>query len=483
MADFEQDPTGQPDERVRLVFGNEETHIFESYSVKTAILQQPSAFNIVVGNSQSVSLILASLPNNTKFQLQIGDVPQFTGYTDGRSGQSGSSGSTASIKGRDVLGLLFSAKVKAERSFVDVTYADLVLAAMEAVGIEGDLIADNRANREVRGGKGVTTAGGGGGGGSGSGGTPTSVKNVTVHSILAAGAKGTTAGIRSLTDVILNESAKAAAKTATLAPSNSDKRLAPGARGAAQGVSAGAGAGAGGGTAEKRHTVIAKLGESWLEFLHRHLEKIGLFLWSDAFGNIILATPDKDQTPKHLFKRTRAGDRTAVNVTDAKFNDDATNRYSRVTVYSRHRGGAKGKGKIIGSWSDPEMLVLGIDREDVVNDANVFDEAQAEKYAKHRLAKLNRAAWRLTYTIAGHTAPGPNGEGRTVVIPDTIAHVEDEEFGINADLYIESVEYHSPPRTTVITMMRPQDVIFEPDPTVVEVVATAKKGRSRRKRK
>lgn len=481
MADFEQDPTGQPDERVRLVFGNEETHIFESYSVKTAILQQPSAFTIVVGNSQSVSLILASLPNNTKFQLQVGDVPQFTGYTDGRSGQSGSSGSTASVKGRDVLGLLFSAKVKAERSFVDVTYADLVLAAMEAVGIEGDLIADNRANREVRGGKGVTTTGGGGGAAP-SGGGGSSPRNVTVHSILAAGAEGTNAGVRSLTDIILSESAKAAAKTATLAPANSDKRLAPGAKGAALGVSAAGGEG-GGSPAAKRHTVIAKLGERWLEFLRRHLEKIGLFLWSDAFGNIVLATPDKDQTPKHLFKRTRAGDRTAVNVTDAKFTDDATNRYSRVTVYSRHRGAGKGKGKIIGSWADPEMVALGIDREEVVNDANVFDEAQAEKYAKHKLAELNRAAWRLTYTISGHTAPGPNGEGRTVVIPDTIAHVEDEEFGISADLYIESVEYHSPPRSTVITMMRPQDVVFEPDPTVVEVVATAKKGRSRRKRK
>ena len=399
MADFATMPDGSLDDRVRVVFGGTETHIFESYTVKMSVLQQPAAFSVRLGDSGTAKGIMEAVPPNTPFQLLIGATPQFTGYTDGYSATD-SSGTSVTVMGRDVLARLHDAFVDKERSFVDISHAEVVTEALNDVGLTDALLFyTNADNQDIRAGVDVFT---------------TEVKQS--------------------------------------------------------------------GGAILRHTVHAKLGERWLDFLTRHLEKVGLFIWADANGNIVLAAPNKDQKPLYRFERKRGQLRNQVNVISAELKNDTTKRASEVVVYARAGGRRSGRGKLHGTFVDTEMAALGFKRRVTYRDVNVMDEKQAEKYARHKIAEMNRAGWSLTYTLQGHTAPAKKG-GRAVIVPDTMAEVEDDELGLSGTYYVEAVEHRAPPTTTVVTLMRPQDLVWEPDPTIVEQVIKANAGRKRRKRR
>src|SRR5205085_11168261 len=105
---------------------------------------------------------------------------------------------------------------------------------------------------------------------------------------------------------------------------------------------------------------------------------------------------------------------------------------------------------------------LGIQRLHVFRDANVTTQDQARFYSRRKIAEARRAGWSLQYTFAGHTSAARGG-GRAVITPDLVATVTDEDFGIDEDLYIESVEYSSPPQRTTVTMMRLEDLVFGED--------------------
>lgn len=442
MADFGVKPDGSVDDRVRVVFGGTETRIFENYTVKVAVLQQPAAFNVRLGDAGTAKGILAEVPPNTPFQLKIGDVPQFTGFTDGHAASDGN-GTSVTVNGRDVLAKLHDADIDKERSFVEVTYADIVTAALDDVGLHDSLLFySNDASQIIRAGSDVVTKGIKGG---------------------AAAKQGTKSDF-----VDFSAGLALAAKNGSITALAAAALAASPTGGASTGV---------------KHTVHAKLGERWLEFLHRHLEKAGLFLWADANGNIVLSSPNKEQKPSYVFVRQRGQLRNAVNVTGASLRNDTTRRVSECVVYARCGGRKSGRGKLHGSFVDEEMVAYGIQRRRTLRDVNVFDEQQAVKYARHKVAEMNRASWNLTYTVSGHTAPTGVPGQRAVIVPDTIATVIDDELGLSGNYYIEAVEYRAPPTTTTITMMRLQDLVWEKDPTIVEQVERANKGRKGRRRK
>lgn len=211
-----------------------------------------------------------------------------------------------------------------------------------------------------------------------------------------------------------------------------------------------------------KHIVHAQLGESWLDFVRRHIAKAGLFLWADFNGDLVLGTPNPNQKATFYWTRERGRFPSEVSVTDAVFRNDTTRRFSEVVIYARAGGRKSGRRHMHSGFTDTEMHDLGIERQRVYRDANVFTIAQAEAYARRKIAEVNRASWSLTYTFYGHTAPTKNG-GRAVIRPDLIAHVKDDEYGIDENLYIESVEYKSPPRQTIVTMMRIKDLVFGAD--------------------
>lgn len=216
------------------------------------------------------------------------------------------------------------------------------------------------------------------------------------------------------------------------------------------------------GGAVVKHVVRAKLGESWLDFIRRHIAKAGLFVWTDTDGNVILSAPNPNQTPFFHWVRERGTLNGRVNVFDAQFVNDTTHRFSEVVIYARGGGRHSGRGKLHGGHVDQEMVDLGIDRLKVYRDTNVTSPKEAEFYARRKIAEINRASFHLSYTFAGHIAPTKNG-GRAVITPDCVAQIKDDEFGIDEPMYIETVEYKSPPQTTTVTLMRIKDLIFGAD--------------------
>lgn len=392
MASFGGASQGGVDDGVRVQFFSkvekfQRPRFFEDYAVRVSVLQQPAAFAVRLSARDGSAELLKAIPNNTKVQLYVGLLPQFTGYTDAQAGN-GSNGSTSvTIKGRDTLGKLFSNDVSAEQSFTNITYQRLVEAAIGKVGLDAKVIIDSAKNKEIR--------------------TGFRVREVKVPIVSS--------------EVVRTD-----------------------------------------GGAVVKHVVRAKLGESWLEFVRRHLAKRGLFVWCDFEGNIVLSSPNPDQSPLFMWVRERGTLNGRVNVFDAQFTNDTTHRFSEVVIYARCGGRHSGRGKLHGGFVDQEMVDLGIDHLKVYRDVNVTSPKEAEFYARRKIAEVNRASYHLSYTFSGHTAPALYG-GRAVITPDTIAHIRDQEFGIDEPMYIESVEYKSPPQTTTVTLMRLKDLVFGED--------------------
>ncbi len=210
----------------------------------------------------------------------------------------------------------------------------------------------------------------------------------------------------------------------------------------------------------------AKVGERRYHFLTRVLATAGFFLWCAGDGSFILSEPNANQRPVSQIVRKRGSTRNLVSVTHARHVNDTAHRYSEAIVYARGGGRSFNRQKAKGAFEDSEMLGWGItQRPFVVRDGNVTNIEQAEFYARRQLADGRRSGWALEYTVTGHTTTALSG-GRAVWTPDTVVSVDDDEFGIRADLWLESVAFQraeSGGTTTRLRLMRPEDLIFGGD--------------------
>jgi prophage tail gpP-like protein len=253
---------GAPEERVRLRLGSREIVIAESYEVRQSILTQPSAFSLRLGWGGTARELIARCPPKTPFELLIGDALRASGETDGFEADQSAGATQITIRGRDMLAALHDAFVRADRSFSESTYRDLVQHALREVGLEErQLFASNAANRAL----------------------------MTGIPILAA------PGV----DEIVED---------------------PTTRGTVL------------------HSVQAKLGERWYQFLRRHLDRAGLFLWARADGHFTLARPSANQKAPYRILRRRGRTRSEINVLNAKLKNETTHRYSEIVVYARGGG-------------------------------------------------------------------------------------------------------------------------------------------------
>lgn len=211
-----------------------------------------------------------------------------------------------------------------------------------------------------------------------------------------------------------------------------------------------------------RNVVTAKMGESWTTFLERHFGRLGLFSWCDANGNFVLSRPNGDQSPTFHFYRKKGQLKSIANVKSFRFTNDTTLRLASVDIFARNLGRKFGHNHTNGEWEDPEMVALGYDwKRKVYRDTQVTTEEEAKYFARKKIAEANRAGWKLEYVISGHSAPLIDDiDKRGIVVPDTVARVDDDDLNIHENLYIESVEYRAPPKETSIIMMRPADLIF-----------------------
>lgn len=214
-------------------------------------------------------------------------------------------------------------------------------------------------------------------------------------------------------------------------------------------------------TAPSAKQLRTRIGERWYEFLKRELDRAGLFLWTAADGSYVLSAPNANQPPIYKIIRQRGQTRNAVNVEVARYRNATEGRYSHAIVYGKGGGKKAGRTKYKGEFDDPEMIAWGFNRPLVLRDVNVSNSAQAEFYARRKLAETRRAGWNLTYSAAGHTIPSLLTGERAVWAVDTVVSVVDEELGLSGDYYVEQVVFRrNPATTTEITLMRPDDLLF-----------------------
>lgn len=388
---FISDLIGSTEDSVRLVLGEDQVLVAESWDTSESVFSQPGTWSITLGWGKVITDFLTRYPKRTPFNLYVGNALQFSGRTDGNFvSQAIGGGTTLTIRGRDALAPLQDSFVEAAESFSDETYSGLVKRALKRAGLNPDLLrTSNLANRKVKAGVPVKEL----------------APAPTVDEILAT-PTGTTAGVF--------------------------------------------------------HSVLqAKVNETWHEFVRRHIDRAGLFLWAAADGTFVLSAPNVKQEPTYKLVRRR-GENLGGNVLAMEFADDATHRHARVIIYGHGGGKAAGRAKAKGAWIDEEMVALQYTQAKVYHDTHVQNPQQADFFARRRIAEERRAGWRLTYTIAGHTLPSlVEGGDRAVIIPDTLVYVDDEELGLQDSFYIEGVRRtRGPQTTTTITLQRREDVLF-----------------------
>ena len=217
------------------------------------------------------------------------------------------------------------------------------------------------------------------------------------------------------------------------------------------------------------HPPTIKAGEDRYRFLKQHLDRVGLFLFGGANGELVLGAPDRDQPALYQVVNRRDGDANVPGtVTDWDFDEDTTNRCSKCVVYGRGGGKGAGRTKAHKSITDDEMSGFGFFYRTLVKiDQRVSSIDEGEFYARQAISESRRGGWALEYVVAGHTTqPKSGGSKRIVWARDTVVHVIDEELGLNEEMYVESVTLRGDESKTEtsLRLMRKEDLRFLDDP-------------------
>lgn len=385
--------------------------IAESYEVKISILQQPSAFALRMGSNKTAADLLSIASPGSTFELSVitGGTPRVvqSGIIDS-CGVPSAGFTQVEVKGRDYLSVLFDSFVDEEQDFPQDNFLKLTRKVLDLVGL-------------------------------------TEARGHRLHSINDTNRKLLTGvNVQTRNSVELAEELH----TGSLA-----------------------------GTGDLVYkTMKAKLGTRYYDFLQQQYKLAGLFLWASPDKTFVLARPRADQDASYNLYRGRPGNSAqATNILDCRFHNDTSMRHTSVTVYGRSGGGKNGAVICQGVFPDDEMynnytLVNGYNKNLVVHDQDVKDQAECEYVARRMICEERRAGWQLEYTVAGHQVPSSkSATGVAIWGPDTVIRVDDEEIhnGSNPSLnfkknfYLEAVTYSSnPQKTTKLTLMRPEDLLF-----------------------
>ena len=208
--------------------------------------------------------------------------------------------------------------------------------------------------------------------------------------------------------------------------------------------------------------VRTKLAERMIRLLQRHFDSVGLFMWADAFGDIVVGAPNTKQPPLWRIERRRGATPTS-SVRRAHHRDSYKERYSEVVIFGKSTGHKYARTTVSGGFVDQELVKAGIIKKRVLRDVNVTSVAHAQHLAKKELASFRRKAWKLEYTVSGHSAPCllTGGQTRAVWAPDTMVDVFDDEYGLSGSYWIEQVIHRRNPKTTTtLTLLPPEILVF-----------------------
>ena len=462
---------GAGEDAVTLTLNGSDVKVAESYEVKMAMLEGPNAFTLRLGNGATAASMLQAYPKGTPFTLSIGGRPQFAGKIEATRAEGNSGATEVVFRGRDWLATLVDDEITDVKSYVDVSYADLVTKQLQEVGLGDRLVyADNLACRKIRSGVGVTSIS-----------EPaktdsptvsTSGRVTTIKSYDKFGNEVPNSTNQFGTDIPVKVAlttdldGKPISRSITVGGVTSTTRFATSITVNGK-VVRGALAGSLPGSAAARRTQVSCVaGETRIHFLRKNLDHAGLILWAADDGNFVVGQPNTQQPALFKFVRQRGNASNVVNITGSEFDDDASKQFSTCIVHGRGGGKKFGRAKVKGQFVNLDTYQAGTIQRRVFRDTNVISEADATFYARRKMAEGARAGWMLSYTFSGHTAPTLlPGNPRAVITMDTMCEVQDDELGISGLFYIESVTYSqgSDGTVTKARLMRPDDLVFGVD--------------------
>lgn len=398
-------PGAGPDE-VRLEINGKKINIFTGYTIRKSILTQPAQFTLRFGygeigpTSKRTKDLLAMVQPHSKFKLYINNCLQQTGFTDGF--QAGGTATEIEVFGRDNMALIHDAYLLQDIAFENDTYKSMTEKVLKNLNINETVFCSDEANLKLGMGVGIQNY----------------ENPVTIDQIEEIDTpEATSSGSGQPTNKII------------------------------------------------KRAITAKLAETYYQFLQRQYRRAGLFLWAGGDGSFILSEPNDTQNPSYRIQRGRGLIRNAVTVTKHMWRNDITTRYTSAHVYGRSQGRKGGRAKAKGEIEHDVLFDLfGGDFKPIsFRDVNVSTRAQAEFYARRKIAEFNRAGWQLHYTVPGHTCPNIVNGLTSTWCPNTMVEVKDDELGINGNYYLEEVLFTSPPCETTLTLMDPAHLIFQSD--------------------
>lgn len=222
----------------------------------------------------------------------------------------------------------------------------------------------------------------------------------------------------------------------------------------------------GGGKVKMQH-LLARVGETWYQWLEKQLQMAGLLLWCSWDGNYVLGSPTIDQPYLYRIVHQKGQTRNDVNVVDLHLNNDYTNQNTTITAYGRYGGGAGGRNR-------NEATTINVDAYAhlggqgiwplVIEDDDIKNNQQAWYRANRAMSEQCRAGFSLQYTLSGHRMPcaAPGHEDEMLIwAPDTIVDVQDDWLGFHELMYVEGVTFKSSPQTTtIVDLVRPRYLAY-----------------------
>ena len=216
--------------------------------------------------------------------------------------------------------------------------------------------------------------------------------------------------------------------------------------------------------------IVAKVGQTWFDFLKSQYKQVGLYLWATPSGDFVLARPTAKQRPLYYLHHGRGLTRDATNVISIAYQNRTSGRHAWATVVGRTGQGENGRGEVAGGVHDMEMLNFGFTDELIIHDHDCKTTKACYYMAQRTLAEERRANCCITVTVSGHTTPSLLDAGKMVVwSPDTVVTLLSDELGLEDDYYIEEVTFSRSPQTiTTLKLMRKWDVMYLGESDFVE---------------
>ncbi len=391
---------GDQYDAVSLVVNGNRTVVYKSYEVKVAILQQPAAFSLRLGWSQTAAEMLSFYRPGQSFQLLIGDTAMQSGIIDAVEIPR-SKTTELEIRGRDYMARLFNSCIKECVTFNARTYYELTRAVLDKVGYKDKtLLRTNDGNRKLVG----------------------RVKFV----------------------------ADPAEANQIVDQTNLNMcQVMPQAQ-------------AGKMVFEHIKAKVGQTWYQFLQEQYK-LSGLHLWCTGDG-NFVLARPSLVQPPVFNILRPVRNDQSTVrtSDILDHRYCDDRTNRHSECFVYGHHGARLCGGQKVKGYAADPEMIADGFDQPLVLHDKKPKSNKEANYLCRRALAEERRMGWHLAYSFAGHRKPSAqSAETYCAFTPDTLVHVNDQELGLEDDYYVENVTYSRKPQTeTLIELMRIEDAKF-----------------------